>query len=517
MIDSTINNIKSISFSPIENYLAAINGGRTITVWDLNKKAVVKKLNSQKSILPFIDYTKDGQNLVSYGDSVIIWNVNNWSIAKTFRIDVYESYNPFAISSDGTKIAVSGKTINLYNLFSGEKTIIIKGHVEKIGDIRFSYDGKDVVTKSLSYAKAWDITNKKPIELFENIPGEGTFLYSPKGKYIASNIKDTVKIRDCSTGRIITSLDGIFSLWFCFSPNENELAVIDYWDPKMRIFEVLTGKLKKTLTNIGYTIEYSADEKNILSVGTTTHYFPPQYDIVFSEVILRALNIEKDSLIYSNSFYHRYVVNTEFSYDGKMIGILDKFGGVIVRNFFENETLLDIGYNIRNFCFSSDGQYIALAVADSIKILRIKDKSQVKSIKYENGYPTALCFSFDGNKIASGGVGLDNIRIYDISEGNLVKDPIQANGYFLYQNYPNPFNSATIIKFAIPFSTRKVNLTIYDLLGRQVEVLINDYLNAGKYSFRLEEKLTRKLSSGIYFYKLSCNNFNSIKKFILLK
>jgi len=83
----------------------------------------------------------------------------------------------------------------------------------------------------------------------------------------------------------------------------------------------------------------------------------------------------------------------------------------------------------------------------------------------------------------------------------------------LEQNYPNPFNPKTTIKFSIA-STDFVTLKIYDLLGNEVAVLVNDFLNAGNYSYELDAS---NLSSGIYFYKLKCGKFESSKKMVLIK
>ncbi|MCX6165500.1 MAG: T9SS type A sorting domain-containing protein [Ignavibacteriae bacterium] len=85
--------------------------------------------------------------------------------------------------------------------------------------------------------------------------------------------------------------------------------------------------------------------------------------------------------------------------------------------------------------------------------------------------------------------------------------------YNLYQNYPNPFNPETNIKFDIPKSGI-VKLKIYDMLGKEVQILHSGQLNAGKYEFKFNGK---ELSSGMYFYKLETENFTQIMKMVLLK
>jgi hypothetical protein len=89
--------------------------------------------------------------------------------------------------------------------------------------------------------------------------------------------------------------------------------------------------------------------------------------------------------------------------------------------------------------------------------------------------------------------------------------------YFLSQNYPNPFNPVTKINYELP-SDSKVNLTIYDLLGREITRPVNGFKAAGYYTVQINAE---NLSSGIYFYRLIANANGTdniyIKKFNVVK
>lgn len=85
--------------------------------------------------------------------------------------------------------------------------------------------------------------------------------------------------------------------------------------------------------------------------------------------------------------------------------------------------------------------------------------------------------------------------------------------YKLELNYPNPFNALTHIRYSIPQSGM-VSLKVYDILGNEVYVLVNNYQSVGKYDFMFE---VNNLSSGIYFYQLTSGNYSETKKLILLK
>jgi len=88
-----------------------------------------------------------------------------------------------------------------------------------------------------------------------------------------------------------------------------------------------------------------------------------------------------------------------------------------------------------------------------------------------------------------------------------------ATEFRLYQNYPNPFNPETKIEFQLPESGY-VNISIYDVNGKQVEELINKDLSAGIYLF---EWNAVNYPSGIYFCRITADNFTDVKKMILVK
>jgi hypothetical protein len=86
--------------------------------------------------------------------------------------------------------------------------------------------------------------------------------------------------------------------------------------------------------------------------------------------------------------------------------------------------------------------------------------------------------------------------------------------FALNQNYPNPFNPVTTIKFGLP-SEASVDLRVYNILGQEVAVLINNEMKtAGNYDVSFNAK---GLTSGIYFYRLTTGSFVETKKMILLR
>ena len=104
---------------------------------------------------------------------------------------------------------------------------------------------------------------------------------------------------------------------------------------------------------------------------------------------------------------------------------------------------------------------------------------------------------------------MTNSAITDITDKNLVL-PKRIN---LEQNYPNPFNPSTTISYSIPNSDF-VSLNVYDILGRNIESLVQEYKSAGYHNVTFDAS---DFSSGIYYYTLKVGSFISTKKMIVIK
>jgi len=140
--------------------------------------------------------------------------------------------------------------------------------------------------------------------------------------------------------------------------------------------------------------------------------------------------------------------------------------------------------------------------------------------------------STSGNDYASGIAVQDSDRIYVTGSANfsgtgiafytlryskiMAIDPISSNipaSFKLDQNYPNPFNPVTSIRFDVPKSSF-VKISVYDVMGREVENLVNQQLKAGEYLAAWD---AARYSSGVYFYSIAADGYQITKKMILAK
>ncbi len=86
--------------------------------------------------------------------------------------------------------------------------------------------------------------------------------------------------------------------------------------------------------------------------------------------------------------------------------------------------------------------------------------------------------------------------------------------FSLEQNYPNPFNPQTKIRFSVPANSQAAELSVYDINGKLISILVNEILPAGKYESVFEGTA---LPSGVYFYVLKSGDFKISNKMILIK
>ena len=111
----------------------------------------------------------------------------------------------------------------------------------------------------------------------------------------------------------------------------------------------------------------------------------------------------------------------------------------------------------------------------------------------------------------------DEGRVYKTTTGGVIGiPPISTEvpkDFSLFQNYPNPFNPTTSIRFGIA-NESFVKLAVYDMLGREIEILVNENLSPATYEVKWNAD---KFSSGIYFYRIQADDYNDVKKMSVIK
>jgi PKD repeat protein len=110
------------------------------------------------------------------------------------------------------------------------------------------------------------------------------------------------------------------------------------------------------------------------------------------------------------------------------------------------------------------------------------------------------------------------VEISNLATKSGSSGPAVPDNFGLAQNYPNPFNPNTTIKFSLPASGH-IDLSVYNLLGRKVKTLVDDYCESGQYeiSWDATDAGGNKVSSGVYFYRIQAGDYTQTRKMILTK
>lgn len=130
-------------------------------------------------------------------------------------------------------------------------------------------------------------------------------------------------------------------------------------------------------------------------------------------------------------------------------------------------------------------------------------------------YDDNVLFTWADSRMPGNGYDIYG-RIYSLEDITTSVEPIDITipeEYTLSQNYPNPFNPSTTIEYSLPHSG-KVKLSVYDILGRQIAVLVDEYQNAGTYRVVFDAS---GLSSGIYIYRLREDSHSEVKLMMLIR
>jgi plastocyanin len=177
---------------------------------------------------------------------------------------------------------------------------------------------------------------------------------------------------------------------------------------------------------------------------------------------------------------------------------------------------------VQNFSFSP--QSLTITVGDIVRWTNISGTHNVKADdnSFTSGAAAPAPWEFTHTFTAVGnnpyycephqGMGMTGTIIVQNPVG-VSDDELIAEKFDLKQNFPNPFNPSTRINYAIPIASF-VNLKVYDIIGNEIAVLVNEEKQAGVYNVKFN---AAGLSSGMYLYRLQTESFVETKKMILMK
>ncbi len=309
---------------------------------------------------------------------------------------------------------------------------------------------------------------------------------SPDGKrvYVSDESSDGFFVIDTETDTVIAavSLDMDEAEDMVVSADGKWLYLNDNSDVVKIDTDSLIIRGRVYVGNDGHGLTLSSSGKTIYAEGRT--------DTLGGVVVIRA-----DSMIVTNSLdaagYHM-----QTSRNGRLIFGVNEGNRFTVIDTLTESVTVDSNYSsygIRGIAETADQKYILLAGSRGLD--KVDASSYSIAAHLDGGYRTVVI-----KPVVSTGMADET-------------DAVAPLDFVLEQNFPNPFNPETVIRYYLTESTQ-VRLTIYDLNGRVVRVLVDRWQRMGSHTLRFNAS---GLASGIYFYELKSPDYISRKRMLLLK
>jgi WD40 repeat protein len=425
----------SIVFSPDGKTLASagLGYGGTIKLWDVSTgKQVVQTIFVDIGYLSDVVFSPDSKILAFGGENkknkiIKLLDITTGTPLQTLTGKDEHDDRIFSItfSPDGKTLASGSQKIQIWDVTKGKPLQTLTGHSGVVNSVAFSPKGELLASKSNDKTiRLWDVTTGKSLKIFtgrSNPSDDGSAVFSPDGKILASGDDNSIKLWDVTTGTPLQTLTGHSSVVnsVVFSPDGKILASSSQ-DKTIRLWDVTKNKLLQTPTEKDYafvnSVAFSPDGK-ILAEGNENKTI--KFWDASTGKLLRILT------------GHSSVVNSVvFSPDGKTLAsgsddntikIWDTISGNL------KQTLAGHEDTVQSVAFSPDGKTLASGSDDNtIKIWDTISGNLKQALARPESFGfNSVAFSPNGKTLASGNFG-GSINLWDIRKGIITDKPLQT-------------------------------------------------------------------------------------------
>ncbi|THU92715.1 WD40 repeat-like protein, partial [Dendrothele bispora CBS 962.96] len=362
-----------------------------------------------------IMFSQDGQQVVSGSHKTIqIWNVETGE--KKQKLEGHSDWvRSVAFSSDGQQV-VSGsrdKTIQIWNVETGEEKQKLEGHSHWVSSVAFSPDGQQVVSGSDDKTiRIWNVeTGEEKQKLEGHSHWVTSVAFSPDGQQVVSGSDDkTIRIWNVETGEEKQRLEGHsdYVTSVAFSP-DGQQVVSGSHDKTIRIWNVETGEEKQKLEGHSHrvrSVAFSPDGQQVVSGS--------------GDKTIRIWNVETGKEKQKLEGHSDWVSSVAFSPDGQQVvsGSRDKTIRIWnVETGDEKQNLEGHSDYVTSVAFSLDGQKVVSGSHDkTIWIWNVETEEEKQKLEGHSHWVSSVAFSPDGQQVVSGSHD-QTIRIWNVETG----------------------------------------------------------------------------------------------------
>jgi len=474
-----------------------------------------------------IDPLNDSIMYVAYNAQLMPGNFHkstnrgaNWLCVDTLPESIYGS-KLFVNKFNRNTIFLSVNS-NLYrSTTGGTNFLLIKTGVS---NVRMFFDVSDNTIymsslnaigflKSTDNGTTWTTLLNKPTGDFEFDPLNGNIVYAgcTDGLYKSINKGSTWTLYNNS-----------------FMPDVNVKGVVKNPNSGDTLFVTTNKALYKvygpSVVDTNLTAYFPLTVGNVY-VYESSSIYPPFYS-------RQKVRITKDTVVSGKRFYYFnnplpgfWNYGNWYRMDG-VTGVVTGIANNYSCNYLVNERYVDSLGSRKSDSLKKCGSILRSLCVDTLSLSIFGIPSKQKAFLEDGLVIVTRQYSkyfgitrVDSWEITGNTVYLVGCKINGVTYGDTLLTGIEnisaevPGSYSLGQNYPNPFNSTSNLKFEI-VNTGDVKMVVYDIMGREVQTLVNERLNAGTYEVKFDGS---SLNSGVYFYKMVTERYTETKKMLLIK
>lgn len=531
-----INRVWDVSFSHDGKYIVTSSEDKTIKIWETATGKLIRSIEGHTSTPYHAIFSSDGTYIISWSETdLIIWETKTWNIVLDykipykFRILKICPYNKYFISS-----SIDKGIVEIRDIKTGKILYNLEGHIDRVQETSFSFDGKIFITKSDfdSIGKIWDTESWKLLDNFELNGFKYNLLSRFNSKCFLTIKSDSINIRESLTGILKYTLQGYCQDSNSLSPDSK--YIVTFNDSSGIIWDIDTGILLHNLNRYPYRIlsaSFNPDGKYIITSssdstlniwdalngthlydlnGIYSHWISPngKYIITLNyKGIIQSwetINGELINSLYPDEYYDyfnitdidEYEYNIEYSPDGKyaILSINDKsFNKLLCLGLWE----IGIGKKIQNFngpinsihsvSLSPDGKFIISKNKDSsLEIWELSSGKPLFTINDSNFYIKFYKFSSNGKYIIT--LNSNNtLKVWETEKKGNIFQSLELEGNIHSASFNSDCN------FIIVGSSRGAK--IYEIISGRIIRTIEDSISIKSAAFSPNGKFI--LTSGL--------------------
>jgi hypothetical protein len=273
----------------------------------------------------------------------------------------------------------------------------------------------------------------------------------------------------------------------------------------------LNPKPAVVLVNETTTVDFSLTEVVVLNNARSKGYWKHQFD-VYEKGRGNAQETAANLEAYIDLVHQHYTLYYDIFTD---VNIFEEWQAIL--SLKGNHPMADrakqhLSALILNMVSNKIGQYTVVTEdgRDVGDVVQYVSELIIDGDDTNDELAKDLAESVNNQQMIAAGIVPEGSILFKTGEGS---NSIEVTTYELFDNYPNPFNPSTKIVYQIP-ERGNVSLKIYDMLGKEVTTLVEEYRDEGRYEINFDAS---NLASGVYIYQLRANNYIATKKMVLMK